>query len=64
MAATASPSATPDGEDDQGKVTLNINGTKTLDVQSGNNAPSIEGKYTFTLTGSEGDTDARHDRGA
>lgn len=42
------------GEDDQGKVTLNINGTKTLDVQSGNNAPSIEGKYTFTLTGSEG----------
>lgn len=42
------------GEDDQGKATLNINGTKTLDVQSGNNAPSIEGKYTFTLTGSEG----------
>lgn len=42
------------GEDDQGKVTLNINGTKTLDIQSGNNAPSIEGKYTFTLTGSEG----------
>lgn len=52
------------GEDDQGKATLNINGTKTLDVQSGNNAPSIEGKYTFTLTGSEGRTDARHDRGA
>lgn len=42
------------GEDDQGKATLNINGTKTLDVQSGNNAPSIEGKYTFTLAGSEG----------
>lgn len=42
------------GEDDQGKATLNINGTKTLDIQSGNNAPSIEGKYTFTLTGSEG----------
>lgn len=42
------------GEDDQGKATLNINGTKTLDIQSGNNAPSIEGKYTFTLIGSEG----------
>lgn len=42
------------GEGDQGKATLNINGSKTLDVQSGNNAPDIEGKYTFTLTGSEG----------
>lgn len=42
------------GESQTGQATLNINGTKTLDIQSGNNAPSIEGKYTFTLTGSEG----------
>lgn len=42
------------GESQTGQATLNINGTKTFDVQSGNNAPSIEGKYTFTLTGSEG----------
>lgn len=42
------------GEDDQGKATLNINGIKTLKVASGDNAPDIEGKYTFTLTGSEG----------
>ncbi len=42
------------GEGQTGQATLNINGTKTLDVQSGNNAPDIEGKYTFTLTGSEG----------
>lgn len=31
-----------------------INGTKVLKVESGNHAPNIEGKYTFTLTGSEG----------
>ena len=42
------------GEGQTGQATLNINGTKTLDVQSGDNAPDIEGKYTFTLTGSEG----------
>lgn len=42
------------GEGQTGQETLNINGTKTLKVQSGNKAPSIEGKYTFTLTGSEG----------
>lgn len=42
------------GEGQTGQATLNINGTKTLDVQSGNNAPSIEDKYTFTLTGSDG----------
>ena len=42
------------GEGDQGKATLNINGSKTLDVQSGNNAPNIEGKYTFTLAGEDG----------
>ena len=42
------------GEDQTGQATLNINGTKTLRVESGDNAPDIEGKYTFTLTGSEG----------
>ena len=42
------------GEGQTGQATLNINGTKTLRVESGNKAPSIEGKYTFTLTGSEG----------
>lgn len=42
------------GEGQTGQATLNINGTKTLKVESGNKAPSIEGKYTFTLTGSEG----------
>lgn len=42
------------GEGQTGQATLNINGTKTLKVESGNKAPNIEGKYTFTLTGSEG----------
>lgn len=42
------------GEGQTGQATLNINGTKTLKVASGDNAPDIEGKYTFTLTGSEG----------
>ena len=42
------------GEGDQGKATLNIAGEKKLDVQSGNNAPNIEGKYTFTLAGEDG----------
>ena len=42
------------GEGDQGKATLNIAGEKKLDVQSGNNAPDITGKYTFTLTGEDG----------
>lgn len=42
------------GEGQAGQATLNINGTKTLKVESGNNKPNIEGKYTFTLTGSEG----------
>lgn len=31
-----------------------INGTKVLDVESGDNAPDITGKYTFTIAGSEG----------
>ena len=42
------------GEGQTGQATLNINGTKTIKVASGDNAPNIEGKYTFTLTGSEG----------
>lgn len=42
------------GEGQTGQATLNINGTKTLRVESGDNAPDIEDKYTFTLTGSEG----------
>ena len=42
------------GEGEQGQATLNIAGEKKLDVQSGNNAPNIEGKYTFTLTGEDG----------
>ena len=33
---------------------LNINGHKTLEVESGTNAPDITGKYTFTIEGSEG----------
>lgn len=41
------------GEGQTGQATLGINGTKTLAVQSGNNAPNIEGKYTFTLTGAD-----------
>lgn len=42
------------GEGDQGQATMNIAGQKMLDVESGNNAPDIEGKYTFTLTGEDG----------
>lgn len=33
---------------------LALNGTKVLDVKSGNKVPDIAGKYTFTLIGSEG----------
>ena len=33
---------------------LNINGHKTLEVESGTNAPDITGKYTFTIEGSGG----------
>ncbi|HIZ06788.1 MAG TPA: hypothetical protein IAA08_02490, partial [Candidatus Eubacterium avistercoris] len=36
------------------RAVLNITGEKVLDVMSGNNAPDISGKYTFTLKGSEG----------
>lgn len=42
------------GEGETGQATLNVNGTKSLKVNSGNNAPDIDGKYTFTLAGSEG----------
>ena len=31
-----------------------INGTKVLNIESGDNAPDITGKYTFTIAGSEG----------
>lgn len=37
-----------------GKAALGVNGTKTLNVASGDSAPDIAGKYEFTLTGSEG----------
>lgn len=37
-----------------GSKQIAINGTKVLDVTSGDKAPDIAGKYTFTLTGSEG----------
>lgn len=33
---------------------VSINGTKVLSVESGDNAPDITGKYTFTIAGSEG----------
>lgn len=37
-----------------GTKVIALNGTKVLDVKSGNKVPDIAGKYTFTLTGSEG----------
>nr|WP_129860663.1 FctA domain-containing protein [Bifidobacterium pseudolongum] len=36
------------------EVSLGLNGNKVLAVASGNNAPDITGKYTFTLSGSQG----------
>ena len=33
------------------RAVLNITGEKVLDVISGNNAPDISGKYTFTTEG-------------
>ena len=42
------------GTGEGGSKQIAINGTKVLDVKSGDKAPSIAGKYTFTLTGSEG----------
>ena len=37
-----------------GTKVIALNGTKVLDVKSGNKAPDIAGKYTFELSGSEG----------
>lgn len=37
-----------------GTKVIALNGTKVLDVKSGNKVPDIAGKFTFTLTGSEG----------
>ncbi len=42
------------GEGQTGQQTIAIAGAKQLKVESGNNAPDIEGKYTFTLTGEDG----------
>lgn len=42
------------GAGEDGTAVLNIKGAKDLDVESGNNAPDIAGKYTFELSGSEG----------
>lgn len=42
------------GTGEGGSKQIAINGTKVLDVTSGDKAPDIAGKYTFTLTGSEG----------
>lgn len=36
------------------EAVINMSGTKQLLVASGDHAPDITGKYTFTLTGSEG----------
>lgn len=54
----------PDGSDNnlafvnrygnKSPVSLDMTGNKQLVVDSGNNPPDITGKYTFTLTGSEG----------
>lgn len=37
-----------------GTKVIALNGTKVLDVKSGNKVPDIAGKFTFTLIGSEG----------
>ena len=42
------------GASADGTKVIALNGTKVLDVKSGNKVPDIAGKYTFTLTGSEG----------
>lgn len=42
------------GTGEGGSKVIALNGTKVLDVKSGNKVPDIVGKYTFTLTGSEG----------
>lgn len=42
------------GTGEGGSKVIALNGTKVLDVKSGNKVPDIAGKYTFALTGSEG----------
>lgn len=42
------------GTGEGGSKVIALNGTKVLDVKSGNKVPDIAGRYTFTLTGSEG----------
>lgn len=42
------------GTGEDGSKVIALNGTKVLDVKSGNKVPDIAGKYTFALTGSEG----------
>ena len=53
----------PDGKDTlpfenaygtSAEAAIYVNGQKVLNVESGNNAPDITGKYTFTLSGSDG----------
>lgn len=42
------------GTGEGGSKQIALNGTKVLDVKSGNKVPDIAGKYTFTLACSEG----------
>lgn len=42
------------GTGEGGSKLIALNGTKVLDVKSGNRVPDIAGKYTFALAGSEG----------
>lgn len=42
------------GNGDKGTFTSNLAGNKVLNVESGDNAPSIEGKFTFTVDVPEG----------
>ncbi|HJI97425.1 MAG TPA: DUF5979 domain-containing protein [Collinsella intestinalis] len=42
------------GTGEGGTKVIALNGTKVLDVKSGNKVPDIAGKYTFELAGSEG----------
>lgn len=53
----------PDGKDTlpfenaygtSAEAAIHVNGQKVLNVESGNNAPDITGKYIFTLSGSDG----------
>lgn len=55
--------AYPDGKDPlpfenaygtSAEAAIHVNGQKVLNVESGNNAPDITGKYIFTLSGSDG----------